>query len=186
MASMNRNVNLEEINTDAFMRITYLNYQSLAQKVIFVGGIVVAVGGNLIGTFIFNIGVNVSVFLTFIPLLIGVMFGCNYNEDLSLVRYLKLLISKPSKAYYSRPVEDLEQLHNSAAKIREEEELRKKQQEKMSDEAQKKLLIKIGIGVIIAIFIFIVLVMIVKSTKKDELHHTVPEAYYIEVWSKNV
>ena len=164
MASMNRNVSLEEINTDAFMGITYLNYQSLAQKVIFVGGIVVAVGGNLIGTFIFNIGVNVSVFLTFIP----------------------LLISKPSKAYYSRPVEDLEQLHNSAAKIREEEELRKKQQEKMSDEAQKKLLIKIGIGVIIAIFIFIVLVMIVKSTKKDELHHTVPEAYYIEVWSKNV
>ena len=86
MASMNRNVSLEEINTDAFMGITYLNYQSLAQKVIFVGGIVVAVGGNLIGTFIFNIGVNVSVFLTFIPLLIGVMCGCNYNEDLSLVR----------------------------------------------------------------------------------------------------
>lgn len=35
MASMNRNVNLEEINTDAFMGITYLNYQSLAQKFLF-------------------------------------------------------------------------------------------------------------------------------------------------------
>ena len=40
MASMNRNVNLEEVNTDAFMGISYLNYQSMLQKVVFIGGIV--------------------------------------------------------------------------------------------------------------------------------------------------
>lgn len=37
MASMNRNVNLEEVNTDAFMGISYLNYQSMLQKVVFIG-----------------------------------------------------------------------------------------------------------------------------------------------------
>ena len=43
MASMNRNVNLEEVNTDAFMGISYLNHQSMLQKVVFVGGIVIGI-----------------------------------------------------------------------------------------------------------------------------------------------
>lgn len=185
MASMNRNVNLEEINTDAFMGISFLNYQSLPQKAIFIGGIVAAIAINLVGTFVFDISMNISMFLTFIPLLIGTAFGGNYNEDLSLIQYFRLLISKPSKAYYSKPVEDLEQLHNSEMQIRKEEELRKQQQEKLSDEAQKKLLIKMGIIAAISIIIFIALVVVLKATKKNELHHTIQEVSYIEVGSEN-
>ena len=48
MASMNRNVNLEEVNTDAFMGISYLNYQSMLQKVVFIGGIVIGIAINLV------------------------------------------------------------------------------------------------------------------------------------------
>lgn len=184
MASMNRNVNLEEINTDAFMGISFLNYQSLPQKAIFIGGIVAAIAINLVGTFVFDISMNFSMFLAFIPLLIGTAFGGNYNEDLSLIQYFRLLISKPAKAYYSKPVEDLEQLHNSEMRIRKEE-LRKQQQEKLSDEAQKKLLIKMGIIAAISIIIFIALVVVLKATKKNELHHTIQEVSYIEVGSEN-
>lgn len=180
MASMNRNVNLEEINTDAFMGISFLNYQSLPQKVIFIGGVVAGIAINLIGTFVFNINVNVSIFLTLIPILIGVAFGCNYNEDLSLIRYFKLLISKPAKAYYSKPAEDLEQLHNAAARIREEEELRKRQQEKMSDEAQRKLLIKMGVGALIAIVLLVAVLVAIKVTKTEEIHHTVQTMYDVD------
>ena len=126
MASMNRNVNLEEINTDALMGISYLNYQSLPQKIVFIGGIIAGVAINLIGTFIFNISINVSIFLTLIPILIGVAFGCNYNEDLSLIRYFKLLISKTGKKHIIRSQSRIwSKLHNAAARIREEEELRK-------------------------------------------------------------
>lgn len=182
---MNRNVNLEEINTDAFMGISFLNYQSLPQKAIFIGGIVAAIAINLVGTFVFDISMNFSMFLAFIPLLIGTAFGGNYNEDLSLIQYFRLLISKPAKAYYSKPVEDLEQLHNSEMRIRKEEELRKQQQEKLSDEAQKKLLIKMGIIAAISIIIFIALVVVLKATKKNELHHTIQEVSYIEVGSEN-
>ena len=185
MASMNRNVNLEEINTDAFMGISFLNYQSLPQKAIFIGGIVAAIAINLVGTFVFDISMNFSMFLAFIPLLIGTAFGGNYNEDLSLIQYFRLLISKPAKAYYSKPVEDLEQLHNAEMRIRKEEELRKQQQEKLSDEAQKKLLIKMGIIAAISIIIFIALVVVLKATKKNELHHTIQEVSYIEVGSEN-
>ena len=60
MASMNRNVNLEEVNTDAFMGISYLNYQSMLQKVVFIGGIVIGIAINLVGTFLLEININVK------------------------------------------------------------------------------------------------------------------------------
>ena len=183
---MNRNVNLEEINTDAFMGISFLNYQSLPQKMVFIGGVVAGIAINLIGTFVFNINVNASIFLTLIPILIGVAFGCNYNEDLSLIRYFKLMISKPEKAYYSKPAEDLEQLHNAAKRIREEETLRKRQQEKMSDEAQKKLLIKMGICALISIIALIVILMAINATKTEDVHHTVQAMFDIVVRSEIV
>ena len=135
MASMNRNVNLEEVNTDAFMGISYLNYQSMLQKVVFIGGIVIGIAINLVGTFLLEININVTMILTLVPILSGVAFGCNFNEDLSLIKYFKLLISKPVETFYSKPAEDLEQLHQEVDRIKEEAELKQRQQEKMSDEA---------------------------------------------------
>lgn len=173
MATMNRNVNLEEINSDAFMGISYLNHQSILQKAVFIGGIVCAVGINLLGSFVWNININLTLALTLAPLLIGVAFGCNYNEDLPLVKYFKLLVSKPSKAYYSRPTEDLEQLHKSAERIREEEAVLRRQQEKASDEAQKKLLLKLGAFALAAVVALIAALALIKNLKTDEIHHTV-------------
>ena len=129
MASMNRNVNLEEVNTDAFMGISYLNYQSMLQKVVFIGGIVIGIAINLVGTFLLEININVTMILTLVPILSGVAFGCNFNEDLSLIKYFKLLISKPVETFYSKPAEDLEQLHQEVDRIKEEAELKQRQQE---------------------------------------------------------
>ena len=173
MATMNRNVNLEEVGTDAFMGISYLNYQSLPQKVVFIGGIVTGVAINLVGTFVLEISINMTLVFTLIPLILGVAFGCNYNEDLSLIRYFKLLISKPSKAYYSKPTEDLTQLRMAATRIKQEEELVRQQKEKMSDEAQRQLLIKLGIFAFIAVATVIVIIIVISATKTDEIHHMV-------------
>ena len=87
MASMNRNVNLEEVNTDAFMGISYLNHQSMLQKVVFVGGIVIGIAINLVGTFVLDISINITMILTLLPIILGVAFGCNFNEDLSLILF---------------------------------------------------------------------------------------------------
>lgn len=173
MATMNRNVNLEEVNSDAFMGISYLNHQSLLQKAVFIGGIMAGIAINLVGTFILEVSINLTIVLTLIPLLIGVAFGCNYNEDLSLIKYFRLLISKPAKAYYSKPTEDLAQLHMAAERIRQEEELLKQQQEKMSDEAQKQLLFRLGIFALMAVVIFVVIIILINAMKTDEIHHTV-------------
>ena len=173
MASMNRNVNLEEVNTDAFMGISYLNHQSMLQKVVFVGGIVIGIAINLVGTFVLDISINITMMLTLLPIILGVAFGCNFNEDLSLIKYFKLLISKPVETFYSKPAEDLEQLHQEADRIKEDAELKQKQQEKMSDEAQRKLLIRMGVVAVVVVVVFVAVLVGIKTMQPEELHHTV-------------
>ena len=173
MATMNRNINVEEINSDAFMGIPYLNHQSLLQKAVFVGSIFAGIGLNLFSNFKLHINPNIAVLLTILPLLVGVAYGCNYNEDLSLIKYFKLLMLKPSKAYYSKPTEDLEQLRNSAERIRQEEELKKRQQQQATPEEQRKLLIKFLVGILIFIIALVAMVMVIKGTKKEDVHHRV-------------
>ena len=172
MAIMNRNVNLEEINTDAFMGISYLNYQTIPQKIIFISGIAAGVGLNLVNSLVWKLNTFVSLFMTLIPLLIGIAFGCNYNEDLTLFNYLKLIVTNPVKHLYSQPTEDLAQLRKKAVQIkREKEELLKGKE--ITDAEQKKLLKKMLIFGILFIVVIIVTMVIIKLSKTEEVHHTV-------------
>lgn len=173
MATMNRNLNLEEVNSDALMGISYLNYQTVSQKVIFFGSIIVGIALNLLGNFLFHIGTGASICITLIPLIVGIAFGCNYNQDLSLIKYVKLLLFKPSVTYYSKPTEDIEQIKNSASRIKKEELLKERQQQQASPEEQKKLLIKLLIGVIAFIIFMIVILMVISGSRTQEIHHTV-------------
>lgn len=178
MATMNRNVNLEEINSDAFMGIPYLQHQTVLQKGILIGSIVTAIGINLIGNFFCDINMNLMIVITLIPLIAGVAFGCNYNEDLSLIMYLRLIISKPSKAYYSSPTEDIVQLRSSAVRIMREEGLQKRRQQNVSREEHKKLLIKLLTGIAAATAALIIALVLLGNLKKEEVHHTVAVVDY--------
>jgi hypothetical protein len=180
MATMNRNVNLEEINSDAFMGIQYLNHQTVLQKAVLIGGIIIAIGFNLLSSFLWHLNINISILLTLLPLIIGIAFGCNYNEDLSLIKYIKLILFKPSITYNSKPTEDLEQLRNSADRIMQAE-IKKKQQQ-ASPEEQRKLLIKLLVGAAIAIIFFAILLIVVKNTKTEEVHHTVSTLSYYNMF----
>lgn len=173
MASMNRNVNLEEVNSDAFMGISYLNHQTLFQKIIFIVGIIFGIAINLLGTFLLNLNINLTMLFTLLPIFVGVAFGCNYNEDLSLIQYFKLLITNPVETYFSMPKEDLNQLHQEETRIKEDLEAKQRQEEKMSDEAQKKLLIKLGIGAAVAVIVVIVIIVCGSMMETEEVHHTV-------------
>lgn len=173
MAIMNRNVNLEEINTDAFMGISYLNYQTIPQKIVFIVGIVVGVGLNLLNSFVWNMSPFASLGLTLIPLLVGIAFGCNYNEDLTLIKYFSLIVSNPVKHYSSKPREDLEQLRKKAEDIKREEAAKQAKAAQISDEAQRKLLRTMLIVGVIFVVGLIVAVVIINSLKVEEIHHTV-------------
>lgn len=172
MATMNRNVNLEEINSDAFMGIPFLNHQTVLQKVLFWGSVIVAVAWNIIGTFFLHINANIIIFSTLIPLALGVSFGCNYNEDLSLIAYLKLILFKPAVVYITKPTEDLAQIRIAAARMDKEAELRERQMN-VTPEQQRRLLIKLLSVTLIAVVLFIIVLIIIASSNKDVLHHTI-------------
>ena len=50
----------------------------------------------------------------------------------------------------------------------------------MSDEAQRKLLIKMGVGALIAIVLLVAVLVVIKVTKTEEIHHTVQTMYDVD------
>ena len=112
-----------------------------------------------------------SSFRCSIAIIIGSNFSgspANNNEPIQ-----SLLISKPVETFYSKPAEDLEQLHQEVDRIKEEAELKQRQQEKMSDEAQRKLLIRMGVVAVVVIVVFVAVLVGIKMMQPEELHHTV-------------
>lgn len=172
MATMNRNVNVEEVNSDAFMGIPFLNHQTALQKALFWGSVVAAVGWNISGTFFLHINANIIVFSSLLPLAFGVAFGCNYNQDLSLIAYLRLILFKPAAVYITKPTEDLEQIKIAAARMDKEAELREKQKD-VTPEQQRRLLIRLISGIAAAAVLFIIALIVISSSDKDVLHHII-------------
>jgi len=173
MAIMNRNVNLEEINTDAFMGISYLNFQSVPQKIIFILGVVIAIAINLLGNFLWNINTMAIIGVSLIPLLICVLFGCNYNEDLSLFRYIVLIVSNPVKHLNSKPTEDLESLRNKATLLKQEEEALASKSAMVTNESQRRLIKVLVFGVIAFIVFIVAFIVAINLLKDEDVHHTV-------------
>lgn len=178
MASMNRNLNLEEVNSDAFMGIPFLNHQTVLQKVIFWGCVLMCIAINLLGNFIFQLSVSAIGMLTLLPLLPGVAFGCNYNEDLTIIRYIVLLLSKPSKTYDSMPTEDIAELNKVQERLRQEKMMQGQNGKRVTQDSQRKLLIKLIAGVVTGIVILVILLIFINSSKEErEIHHTVSSIY---------
>lgn len=176
MAQMNRNVDVEELNSDALFGIQYLNYQTIPQKIIFFGSIVLAIAFMLIGNFWLQLNSQLTVLLMVIPIIPGILFGTNYNQDLSMIRYIELILFKPSKTLVSKPTEDVAVIRANEKKLKLEEEAKLKEN-KQSPAEQRKLLIKvITIFVICAVGLVTFLVaghMHADSVKQNSVHHTV-------------
>lgn len=174
MASMDRNVNLEEINTEVFMNISYLAYQTIFQKVIFVIGILLSIAIDVCGTIFLNANINICMMFGVIPLIIGIAFGCNYNEDFSLIEYIVFVITRPNKAYYKKPYEALNHLHSISQRIIQEEALLEKQR-KSNFVDRKKLLIFLVLGLVVFILTIALIVIFIKSNELSGIHHVVLE-----------
>ena len=110
--------------------------------------------------------------LAAIPIAIGVLLGCNYNEDLSLLQFLKLSFSNPAQVLYSKSTEELEYLRGSAERIRQEE-LKKNQTEEEEEAEHRKLLYKLLMVAGVFVFVLIILLFVISGSKTEEIHHTV-------------
>lgn len=176
MAFMNRNVNLEEIDSDAVLGIPFLIHQTLVQKIILVSGLVIGISLFLVGAFVFNLNYVVLIIVSFIPIVVGVLWGGNYNEDLSLAKYVSLSISKPSITLYSKPMEDIEQIRKKASELEKQEQIEKIRSSQTVEEQKKlfhRILIGFGLFTLLLLIVIIVLVSIKSSGGQEGIHHTV-------------
>ena len=174
MAQMNRNVNLEEIDSDALFGIDALKNQTIFQKIIFFGCVLIGVVANVAMPLIWETPRLVCIFVFMFFLLIGVAFGCNYTEDMTYGKYLYYFFFKPSKDLVFKSTEDIKHVKIRAREIRKEEEMTLNRKKQAEPEAQRKLLIKL-VAFVVILAVVLLGAFAIKSGDKEkvEIHHTV-------------
>lgn len=176
MAQMNRNVNLEEIDSDALFGIDALKNQTFFQKVIFFGCVFLGVLANVAMPILWDTPRLVCILIFMAFLLVAVAFGCNYTEDMTYGRYLYYFFFKPSKNLTFKSTEDIKWVKQRALEIKREEEMTLNRKKQAEPEAQRKLLIKM-VAFVAILAVLIAGVFIVKASKNEAdtkpLHHTV-------------
>lgn len=180
MAQMNRNVNLEEIDSDALFGIDALKNQTILQKIVFFGCVIAGVLLNVLLPLYFETPRIVCILMFLGLLLVGVAIGCNYTEDMTYGKYLYFFFFKPTTPLFFKSTEDVEEIRKSAALIKKEEDMMLRRKEQANPEVQRKLLIKVIIFVLVlavaigGIFLY--------GAKKDEgnIHHKVETITEVE------
>lgn len=173
MAQMNRNVNLEEIDSDALFGIDALKNQSILQKIVFFGCLIIGVLLNVLLPLFFETPRILCVVLFLGLLLIGVAFGCNYTEDMTYGKYMFYFFFKPTVPLDYKSTEDVGEIRKKALELKREEELLLRQSKQADPAAQRKLLIKV-ICFVVAMAVLIGAVFIYSGVKdKNNLHHRV-------------
>lgn len=173
MAQMNRNVNLEEIDSDALFGIDALKNQSILQKIIFFGCLIVGVLLNVLLPLFFETPRILCVVLFLGLLLIGIAFGCNYTEDMTYGKYLFYFFFKPTTPLDFKSSEDVIEIRRKALELKREEELLLRQSKQADPKAQRSLLIKL-ICFVVGMAVLIGAVFFYSGVReKNNLHHRV-------------
>jgi hypothetical protein len=179
VAQMNRNVNLEEIDSDALFGIDALKNQSILQKIVFFGCLIIGVLLNVLLPLFFGTPRILCVVLFLGLLLIGVAFGCNYTEDMTYGKYMFYFFFKPTTPLDYKSTEDVGEIRKKALELKREEELLLRKSKQADPVAQRKLLMKV-ICFVAAMAVLIGAVFIYSGVKdKNNLHHRV-EATEVE------
>ena len=171
MAQMNRNVNLEEIDSDALFGIEALKNQTLVQKIVFFGCVLLGVLANVLLPMFYGTPTIVCILIFMAFLLVGVAFGCNYTEDMTYGKYLYCFFFKPTQPLFYESTEDVVKIREKAKELQREEELLLRARQQADPAAQRKLLIKL-VAFVLVLAIAIGGVFIAKGIKdKNNIHH---------------
>lgn len=173
MAQMNRNVNLEEIDSDALFGIDALKNQTLLQKIVFFGCVIAGVLLNVLLPLYFETPRALCVVMFLGLLLVGVAIGCNYTDDMTYGKYMYCYFFKPSTPLYFDSTEDIKRIREKAKELKVEEERLLLAQKRADPKAQKKLLIKMVVFILL-LAIGIGSVFFYSAMKeKENIHHKV-------------
>ena len=176
MVSTRRNFNIEEVNTD-LMDIPYIKNQTFSQKIIFFGGIAAGIALLMVGRLVLHLPIMVNAMLFLGFAFIGVLFGGNYNQDLTLFQYLKYKFTHSEK--YLRPVstEDVKYIEGKSKEIEDKDRETARSLQTRDPQESKRMLKKLLIFLLVFI-IAIASVVVFSKTKKTD---TVKENHRIIV-----
>ena len=173
MAQMERNVNLEEIDSDALFGIDALKHQSIFQKILFFVCLGLGILANVCLPMFLGTPRVVCIFIFLGLIVIAVAFGCNYTQDMTYGKYLYYFLFKPSKALRYGSREDIEVVKVKARELEKQEENFLRKEKENNPEAQKKTLFKL-VGFILAVVVVILSVFVyMKAVKQESYHHEV-------------
>ena len=168
-----RNINLEEIDSDALFGIEYLAHQTLGQKIILWGNVIIAVGLFVLLEVIYETSNLISFPVVFVFLAFGFLFGANQNENLTIAAYLKLLFFNRSKYISYKSTEDYELMRDEAKELKNVEKIQKRREESATPEGQRKSLIVVVI-LVASLVVFAVIMSGVKTYRQNHsVHHSV-------------
>lgn len=175
MTEIRRNVNLEEIDSDALFGIDALKNQTALQKIIFFGSIGGGVLLNVCLPLFFGTS-RILCVLLFLGLLVpGIAFGCNYTEDMTYGKYLWCFLFQPGKELLYQPTEDVEAIRERTEEVRKQEEVKLLRARQADPESQKKMLIRLA-AFAAAVAVGTGSLFIVHARREaEEIHHTVEE-----------
>ena len=171
MAQMERNVNLEEIDSDALFGIDALKGQTFLQKIIFFGCLGAGIVANVLMPMFLNTPRAVCILLFLLLIMIGIAFGCNYTPDLTYGRYVYHYFFKPKKILKYASTEDISVIRKRAAQLRKQEEAYLKREKEADPASQKKLLVKLIVFAAVVLVAVITALAATKAFKTENYHH---------------
>lgn len=118
MAQMERNVNLEEIDSDALFGIDALKGQSILQKIIFFTCLGAGIVANVCMPMFLGTPRVVCIFIFLGLILIGIAFGCNYTQDMTYGKYMYCYFFKPVKTLRYESTEDIGRIKKKAEELK--------------------------------------------------------------------
>lgn len=175
MAQMERNVNLEEIDSDALFGIDALKGQSILQKIIFFTCLGAGIVANVCMPMFLGTPRVVCIFIFLGLILIGIAFGCNYTQDMTYGKYMYCYFFKPVKTLRYESTEDIGRIKKKAEELKKEEELLLRKEREADPKAQRKLLIKLLAFVLVLVIAVVSALIYVKAVRPVSYHHEVIE-----------
>ncbi len=160
MVFYERNIDIEAIDTDSFLGIKLLSNQSIGQKLIFWGSVVLSVSAV---SALYFLGIPAIVYiLVMIAILgVGVLFGTNYNDYLSLFQYAKGQFQKKVVTFESHPVSDVRRIRREGKVLRSMDEKMLKDASGFDKKASRRMLLA-GAAFIVAALIALFAMIAIK------------------------
>ena len=185
MAQMERNVNLEEIDSDALFGIDALKGQSILQKILFFTCLGLGIIANVCMPMFLHTPRAVCVLIFLGLILIGIAFGCNYTQYMTYGKYMYCYFFKPVKILRYESTEDIGKIKKKALELKKEEELKLRKEKNADPKAQKKLLIKLLVFVLVMVIAVVSVLVYVTMFKPKSYHHEVYVEKEVESESQN-